>query len=68
MTATSPENTTCRCGDPGCADTFGKATAGQDRTDCCQSCGYYNCDVCGWIDPARNSNPVTRSDIPGGTA
>ncbi len=43
----------CQCGDSDCVDTFGRATAGQDRSDCCQYCGYYDCDVCGWTDPAR---------------
>jgi hypothetical protein len=37
-----------RCGDSDCEDTFGRATAGQDRSDCCQYCGYFYCDVCGW--------------------
>ncbi|GIE90881.1 hypothetical protein [Actinoplanes regularis] len=67
MTATSSENVTCLCGDYGCEDTFGRATAGQDRSDCCQYCGYYGCDVCGWSDPARNINPATDSDTRGGT-
>jgi hypothetical protein len=51
----NPTTTPCPCGDNGCSDTFGKATAGQDRSDCCQYCGYYSCDVCGWTDPA---NPI----------
>jgi hypothetical protein len=42
----------CRCGDSGCEDTFGRATKGQDRSGCCQYCGYFDCDVCGWTDPS----------------
>ncbi|GAA4963819.1 hypothetical protein GCM10025331_64530 [Actinoplanes utahensis] len=38
----------CQCGDSYCEDTFGKATAGQDRSGCCQYCGWFDCDVCGW--------------------
>jgi hypothetical protein len=45
----------CCCGDSGCVDTFGRVTAGQDRSGCCQYCGYHSCDVCGWTDPARQT-------------
>jgi hypothetical protein len=38
----------CPRGDSDCQDTFGRATRGQDRSRCCQYCGYYDCDVCGW--------------------
>lgn len=38
----------CRCGDSDCVGTFGRATAGQDRSGCCQYCGLTSCDVCGW--------------------
>jgi hypothetical protein len=42
----------CRCGDSDCQDTFGRATRGQDRSGCCQYCGWFDCDVCGWTDPS----------------
>lgn len=44
--------TPCRCGDSDCADTFGLATRGQDRSGCCQYCGWFDCDVCDWTDPS----------------
>ncbi|WP_230860486.1 DUF6197 family protein [Actinoplanes aureus] len=50
-------NEACRCGDSDCADTFGRATACQDRSGCCQFCGYSSCDVCGWTDPADSADP-----------
>jgi hypothetical protein len=42
----------CQCGDSYCSDTFGRATRGQDRSGCCQYCGFFCCDVCGWADPS----------------
>ncbi|MEU4772476.1 hypothetical protein [Micromonospora sp. NPDC023644] len=36
----------CPCGDYYCADNTPLTTI--DRRDCCQYCGFYNCDVCGW--------------------
>lgn len=46
----------CRCGDAYCADLM---PANQDRSECCQYCGYYDCDVCGWADPAGNPPKVS---------
>lgn len=48
----SAPDLSCPCGDSGCSDTFGRATQGQDRSDCCQYCGFFDCDVCGWADPS----------------
>jgi hypothetical protein len=39
----------CPCGDYYCADAM---PPNQDRSRCCQYCGYYNCDVCGWTSRA----------------
>ncbi|MEU4623093.1 hypothetical protein AB0G04_24360 [Actinoplanes sp. NPDC023801] len=52
MTQPTPptEQQPCPCGDHYCADLMPK---GQDRSDCCQYCGYYDCDVCRWTDPNR---------------
>ncbi|MEU8656927.1 hypothetical protein [Actinoplanes philippinensis] len=46
----SPPQPPCPCGDSYCSDLM---PANQDRSACCQYCGYYDCDVCGWTDPAR---------------
>lgn len=40
----------CPCGDYYCADYA--PTDGIDRSDCCQYCGFYDCDVCGWTATA----------------
>ncbi|MGW1062171.1 hypothetical protein [Micromonospora rubida] len=39
----------CPCGDYYCADNTPLTTT--DRSDCCQYCGFHNCDVCGWTAP-----------------
>jgi hypothetical protein len=44
-----PAPTPCPCGDSYCSDFMPK---NQDRSHCCMYCGYYDCDVCGWADPA----------------
>jgi hypothetical protein len=68
MTAPKPP---CPCGDSYCDDTFGQATKGQDRSDCCMYCGFFDCDVCGWTatpalpSPAR---PVVTGWRPGDPA
>ncbi|GAA2475824.1 hypothetical protein [Winogradskya humida] len=49
-----PSQTPCPCGDYYCSDFMPKD---QDRSQCCMYCGPYDCDVCGWIDPARASTP-----------
>jgi hypothetical protein len=56
----------CQCGDADCADTFGQATRGQDRTACCQYCGWFDCDVCGWAATASILTPAaTGPDVSG---
>ncbi|MGC4853721.1 hypothetical protein ACLQ24_10025 [Micromonospora sp. DT4] len=37
----------CPCGDYYCADNIPLNTI--DRSDCCQYCGFFSCDVCGWF-------------------
>lgn len=46
--ADEPARTPCPCGDSYCSDRMPK---NQDRSGCCQYCGTYDCDVCGWADP-----------------
>lgn len=55
-------NLDCRCGDSDCSDTFGVATRGQDRSRCCQYCGWFDCDVCGWRDPSLDQG-ITMSEL-----
>ncbi|HEY0699065.1 MAG TPA: hypothetical protein VGD43_14795 [Micromonospora sp.] len=49
MTTTSGPAVSCPCGDYYCADHQALTTI--DRSDCCQYCGFSNCDVCGWQAP-----------------
>ncbi|AEV87185.1 hypothetical protein ACWT_6171 [Actinoplanes sp. SE50] len=53
----SPATTRCQCGDHYCAEVMPKD---QDRSQCCQYCGYRDCDVCGWTDQALRSPEVSR--------
>lgn len=48
MTQPMPPRPACQCGDSYCSDVM---PPHQDRTDCCQYCGFYSCDVCGWTAP-----------------
>ncbi|MEV1145190.1 hypothetical protein [Micromonospora sp. NPDC049799] len=45
----------CPCGDSYCADHTPMTTT--DRTDCCQYCGFSDCDVCGWTAPTPGGDP-----------